>query len=79
MRCFLNGFLNDTFALKLSTDVCSKKAVKIRKQGKENVIDEPLKIMALSSTQKLPKARLFLLVSRYSRPGLSVRTQILAC
>lgn len=73
VRLAFNGRSDDLFTLELSADICRmSKAAKF-----EKVRDEPLKMMAFCGHQTLPKAREPCPASRYIRPCLSVRTEIL--
>lgn len=73
VRLAFNGQPDDLFTLELSADICRmSKAAKV-----EKLRDEPLKIMAFCGHQTLPKAREPCSDSRYMRPCLSVRTEIL--
>jgi hypothetical protein len=73
LRLAFNGRPDDLFTLELSADIC-----RMSKPAKfEKVRDEPLKIMAFCGHQTLPKARGPCPDSRYIRPCLSARTEIL--
>ena len=73
VRLAFNGRPNNLFTLELSANICRmSKAAKV-----EKVRDEPLKMMAFCGHQTLPKAREPCPDSRYIRPCLSVRTEIL--
>jgi hypothetical protein len=68
-----NGRPDDLFTLEFSDDIWSMStAAKV-----ETVRGGPLKMMAFCGHQMLPKAREPCPNSRYIRPGLSVRTEIL--
>ena len=68
-----NGRPDDFFTLKLSADICRVLIPAKMEKGR----DEPLKMMAFCGHQTLPKARGPCPDSRYMRPCLSVRTEIL--
>jgi hypothetical protein len=73
VRLAFNGRPDNLFTLELSADIYRMSKAAIFEKAR----DEPLKMMAFCGHQTLPKAREPCPDSRYIRPCLSVRTEIL--